>query len=75
MCSAGGVFSRRRVHRRGALLHADARRRQAFDVRIVAHGAADELRVVLAIELLARREPALEAVAVHTPKVENDHFP
>src|SRR5690349_11243505 len=63
----------RRVVACGAFCDADARRRQALDVRIVANGARDERALLLSCELLARGEPALEAMPMRAAKLENDH--
>ena len=41
---------------------------------ILQHGDAPE-DFLLAHELLARREPALEPMAVHTTKIEDNHVP
>ena len=47
--------------------------RQPRDIGVATQRAAHELAAELALEILVRGEPALEAVAVLAPQVKNDH--
>ena len=46
---------------------------QADDVAVRAERAADELAIQLLLEIIARAEPALEAMVVLAAQVKNDH--
>src|SRR5687768_6782128 len=46
---------------------------QPRDIRVAAQRAGDELAIDLALEILARGEPALEAMTVLATQVEDDH--
>src|SRR6185295_4048520 len=74
----GGVAFLRRLGRwcivaRSTLGDGHACGGEPLDVRVVADRARDKCALLLARELLARGEPALETVSVPTGQLENDH--